>query len=140
MARASVEIPADLVGAVRDSVALLYHSSVEALDFALRSHVEHGEPRDEAERCRARLAELDALLVQMGWWSEGAQEDIAGDVELTAPREVLRDALYGALIDAGERLAVACGEGWRLGAGADRVRAAATEVIALDGLLAGLRD
>jgi hypothetical protein len=139
MARASVEIPAVLVAAVRDSVGLLYQSTVEALHFALLSHAEHGEPRDEAERCRARLAELDALLVRLGWWSGVSPEGVVGDVELTGAREVLHDALYGALIDAGERLAVACGEGWRDGAGADRVRAAAMEVIALDGLLAGVR-
>jgi hypothetical protein len=140
MARASVEIPADLREAVRDSVALLYHSSVEALEFVLRSQTAHGEPREDAKRCRARLAELDALLVRLGWWGGSASEEIVGDVELTAPREILHDALYGALIDAGERLAVACGEGWRAGARPDRVRAAAMEVIALDGLLAGIRE
>jgi hypothetical protein len=140
MAQASVDIPAVLVASVRDSAGLLYQSSAEALHFALRSHAEHGEPRDEAKTCRARLAELDALLVRLGWWSDLPPQGIAADIELTATREVLHDVLYGALIDAGERLAVACGAGWREGASADRVRAAALEVIALDGLLAGIRE
>lgn len=140
MAPASVEIPAPLVGAVRGSVVLLYESAVEALHFALRSRAEHGEPHDETQRCRARVAELDALLVQLGWWADPAPEGIAGRVELSAPRGVLHDAVYGGLIDAGERLAVACGECWRAGAGPEKVRAAAVEVIALDRLLADLRS
>jgi hypothetical protein len=47
----------------------------------------------------------------------------------------MRDALHGSLIDAGERLAVACEGAWRGEASADGVRAAAGEVIALDRLL-----
>jgi hypothetical protein len=137
MARASVEVPAALVGAVRETVVLLYHSTAEALHFSLRSHVEHGEPRDEAARCRARLAELDAMLVRLGWWGEAPPA--VGDVELNAPREVLHDALYGTLIEAGERLAAACGEGWRDRECPDEVRAAAMEVIALDSLLEEVR-
>jgi hypothetical protein len=136
MARASVQVPAALVGAVRDTVVLLYHSTVEALHCSLRSHLEQGEPREEAALCRARLADLDAVLVRLGWWGGAAAE---GDVELSAPREVLHDALYGTLIEAGERLGAACGEGWRDGRAPDTVHAAAMEVIALDGLLAELR-
>ena len=136
MARASVQVPAALVEAVRDTVVLLYHSTVEALHFSLRSHLEQGEPRDESALCRARLAELDALLVRLGWWGEALE----GDVELSATREVLHDALYGTLIESGERLATACGEGWRDGTCPDTVRTAAMEVIALDGLLAEVRE
>ncbi len=136
MARASVQVPAALVEAVRDTVVLLYHSTVEALHFSLRSHLEQGEPRDEAALCRARLAELDALLVRLGWWGEARE----GDVEMSATREVLHDALYGTLIESGERLATACGEGWRDGTCPDTVRTAAMEVIALDGLLAEVRE
>jgi hypothetical protein len=137
MAQASVEVPSALVGAVRETVVLLYHSTVEALHLSLRSHIEHGEPREEAALCRARLTDLDALLVRLGWWGEAAPN---GDVELSAPRDVLHDALYGTLIEAGERLAAACGYGWRDGACREAVRAAAMEVIALDGLLAEVRD
>jgi hypothetical protein len=160
MAQASVEVPAALVGAVRETVVLLYGSSAEALHHALRSHAEHRERRDEVARCRARLADLDELLARLGWWDDpgGAPCDLAGalacdlagalpcDVALSAPRDVLHDVLYGALIDAGERLARACGEGWgdgagrRDGVGAGTVRATAMEVIALDGLLAEVRD
>jgi hypothetical protein len=137
MARASVEVPVALVGAVRGTVVLLYDSTVEALHFSLRSHLERGEPLGEAARCRARLAELDALLVTLGWWDEPTP---GGDVELSAPREVLHDALYGTLIEAGERLAAACGDGRREGARPADVRMAAMEVIALDRLLAEMRE
>ena len=137
MTRASVEVPAVLVGAVRDTVVLLYYSTVEALHFALRSHVDEGDyASEELVRGRERLADLDALLARLGWWGEATPE---GDVELSAPRDVLRDVLYGTLIEAGERLAAACGEGWRDGACPDEVRAVAMEVIALDGLLADVR-
>ena len=57
---------------------------------------------------------------------------------LSAPAELVRDALHGSLIDAGERLAVACEAGWRGEASADSVRSAAGEVIGLDRLLRGL--
>jgi hypothetical protein len=137
MAHASVEVPAALVAALRETVVLLYHATAEALHLSLRSHIELGEPRGEAVLCRARLADLDALLARLGWWGGAVP---CGDVELRAPRDVLHDALYGALIEAGERLAAACGEGWQDGACPDAVRAAAMEVIALDGLLADVRD
>jgi hypothetical protein len=139
MAVASVEVPAGLAAAVRESAVLLYQATVEALHFALRSPVGDGEARDEVRRHRARLAGLDALLTQLGWWTEVAPDAMAGELELTAPREVLQDALHGALIDAGERLAVACDESWRDDAGSEEVRAAAVEVIGLDRLLAELR-
>jgi hypothetical protein len=138
MARASLQVPAALVEAVRESAVLLYASTVEALHLSLHSHLERGEPREEAALCRARLAELDALLVRLGWWGGAAVPE--GGVELAAPREVLHDALYGSLIEAGERLAAACGEGWRDGRCPGAVRAAAMEVIALDGLLAQVRE
>jgi hypothetical protein len=137
MARASVEIPAVLVEAVSDTVVLLYDSTAEALHLSLRAHLERGEPRDDAAQCRARLADLDALLVRLGWW-EGAAR--AGEVELSGPRDVLHDALYGTLIEAGERLAAACGDGRRDDADTDDVRVAAMEVIALDRLLAEMRE
>jgi hypothetical protein len=140
MARAAVEIPGLLASGVRDSVVLLYQAAVEALLFALRSQGEHGEAAPhEARQCRARVTELDAVLAQVGWWSDPPEEPGA-DVRLEAARDVLNDVLHGALIDAGERLAAACGEGWRAGAGAGVVRAAAMEVIALDGLLGTVRE
>jgi hypothetical protein len=144
MALASVEIPAVLVAPVRDSVVLLYQSAAEALHLALRAaplpgRTERGGPLEEVQRQRSRLARLDALLVELGWWSEGTSKVPSGAVALQAPGDVLHDVLYGALIDAGERLAAACVEGWRGEAGTDSVRAAAMEVIALDRLAAEVR-
>src|ERR687896_56871 len=68
MAHASVEVPAALVGAVRDTAGLLYDATVEALHLALRSHVEAVHvPSEEGVRGRERLADLDALLARLGW-------------------------------------------------------------------------
>lgn len=140
MAQASVEVPGGLVAPVRECVVLLYQAAVEALHFVLRAHADRGAPLDEVHRQRARVAQLDALLRQLGWSSEPRPEGAAGGLTLSAPREILHDVLYGALIDAGERLAVACGESWRAGAGLEIVRAAGEEVIALDRLLARVRE
>jgi hypothetical protein len=85
------------------------------------------------------LAQLDALLDRLGWPPESAPEPVADCVELTAPREILHDALYGALIDAGERLAEACNRCWRGEVEPESVRREAGEVIALDRLLQLIR-
>jgi hypothetical protein len=138
MAQASVEIPAGLVARVRDSVALLYEAAAEGLHLALRTRAEQGGSLELVRRQRERLAALDALLVQAGWWAEPGLVAGEGPVELTASRELLHDTVLGALIDAGERLALECGRSWHGDGGLQGVRAAATEVIALDGLLGRL--
>jgi len=131
MAQVSVEVPAVLVCPLRETVVLLYQATAEALHFALRAYGESRGALEEVHQHRARLAELDAMLGRLGWSGGPAREAL----ELSAPREILRDALYGALIDAGERLASACDACWRGEAGMDTVRAAASEVLALDRLL-----
>jgi hypothetical protein len=105
MARVSVEVPEELVEPVRETVLLLYQATAESLHQALRARPEGESDTAEAHSHRARIDELDELARALG--AEG------GDVVLTASRDLLHDTLYGALIDAGERLA-AC----RPGAGA----------------------
>jgi hypothetical protein len=124
MAEVVVELPAALVPCVRETVVHQYRAALEAL------HLAFGDAAAEARSGRERLARVDALLAQVGWPGEPARA-----LTLTAPAELLRDALHGALIDAGERLAVACEGSWRGEASADSVRAAAAEVIGLDRLL-----
>jgi hypothetical protein len=131
MARVALEVPAGLVACIRDTALLLYRAAVEALHLAFGAHGEGGAALDEVRRQRARLAELGTLLDQLGW----PGDRVPHALELTAAREVLRDVLHGALIDAGERLAVACAGSWSGEASADSVRLAAGEVIALDRLL-----
>jgi hypothetical protein len=133
MALASVEVPAALVAPLRETVVLLYEATAEALHLALRE----AEQLDDVHRHRERLRQLEALLDGVGWSAETAPR---GDpIELAAPPEILRDALSGALIDAGERLAASCNECWRGDVEPDEVRRAAAEVIALDRLLARVR-
>jgi hypothetical protein len=129
MAQVGLEIPGALVPGVRETVLLQYRAAVEALHLAFG-----GSEPGEARRERERLAGLDALLDQLGWPGEPVPEA----VELSAPVELVRDALHGSLIDAGERLAVACEGSWRGEASADSIRSAAREVIGLDRLLRGL--
>jgi hypothetical protein len=138
MAEASVEIPAGLAARVRASLVLLYEASAEGLHLALRAHPERDPPPEDVRAQRDRLAGLDALLVQIGWWAEPGLQPCVAPVELSGPRELVHDAIHGALIDAGERLAMACGEAWRADGGLEDVRAAAMEVIALDRLLGRL--
>jgi hypothetical protein len=135
MAVASVEVPAALVAPLRETVRLLYESTAEALHLAVRE----AGPIDEVHRHRERLGHLETLLEALGWSAAAAPEALDDRLELCGPREVLRDAVYGALIDAGERLAEACNGCWRGAVEPDVVRRAAAEVIALDRLLARVR-
>ena len=127
----ALEIPGALVPCVRETVLLQYRAAVEALHLAFGAE---GEPLGEVRRARERLGQLGGLLDQLGW----PGEPVPPALEVAAPVHLLRDALHGALIDAGERLAVACEGSWRGDASPDGVRASAGEVIALDGLLRSL--
>jgi hypothetical protein len=130
----ALEIPGALVPCVRETVLLQYRAAVEALHLAFRD--EPAGSHTEVRRARRRLGQLDALLDGLGW----PGEPVPPALEASAPAGVLRDALHGALIDAGERLAVACEASWRGEASADSVRAAAGEVIGLDRLLRVLEE
>ncbi|MGH2744292.1 MAG: hypothetical protein ACRDLY_06500 [Thermoleophilaceae bacterium] len=134
MALVTVEVPAALVYPLRETLVLLYEATVEALHFALRASGERRTPLSEVHDHRARLAQLDAMLQRLGWPGGSADEA----VELSAPEELLHDAVYGALIDAGERLATTCSRSWSGEPGTEDVRPAAEEVIALDRLLRSL--
>jgi hypothetical protein len=136
MTLVTVEVPAALVGPLRETLILLYQATAEALHFSLREHGERGRRLPEVHDHRARLAQLDALLERLGWTARGGQ----GPIELRASRDVLHDALYGALIDAGERLATACSRSYRDDAEWQSVRAAAEGVLALDRLLRTVRE
>ena len=131
MAQVAVEVPAALVHPVRETVLLLYRAALEALQLDFGARAELHASLGEVVRQRERLRQLDTLLDQLGWPDASELEGR----RLTVPADVLADALHGALIDAGERLAVACAGSWSGEAGADSVRAAAREVIELDRLL-----
>jgi hypothetical protein len=136
MAEVSLEVPGELVGPVQESVLLLYSSTAEALHLALRAHAEGRGALADVRRHRARLARLDALLDQIG----GCASETELGVRLSASAELLHDAVYGALIDAGEGLAVACGVDWRDKRSGEGVAEAARRVIALDALLRRIHE
>jgi hypothetical protein len=136
MAHLSLEVPAALVAPLRESLVLLYHATAESLHLALRAHVERGASLDGIHEHRARLAELDAMLDRMGWRTGRPRADL----EVGGPADLLHDAVYGALIDAGERLATALTSAWRGEHPVDDVRVTAREVIALDRLMGRIDD
>jgi hypothetical protein len=135
MALASVEVPAALVAPLRETIGLLYQTTAEALYLALRAHAERRAPLEEVHRHRTRLAQLEALLDRLGWSPQSAPDQPGERLVLSAPRDVLRDAVHGALIDSSERLALACTACWRGEVEPDSVQRTAAEVIALDRLL-----
>jgi hypothetical protein len=132
MARVSVEVPEELVEPVRETVLLLYQATAESLHQALRSRAEDEADAAEAHSHRVRIDELDELA--------RALAAARGPVRLTASRDLLHDMLYGALIDAGERLAAFSGQGWRGEVPADRIQEAAGEVLSLHSLLGRLES
>ena len=130
MERVSVEVPAELVGPIRETVLLLYQATAESLHLALRARATGAAELEEVHLHRARMDELDELASQLRE-GEGART-------LSGPRDLLHDTLYGALIDAGERLAATSSRAWRGELQLDRVQEGAAEVLALDGLLRDL--
>ena len=130
MARASLEVPEELVGPVRETVLLLYQATAESLHQALRARAEGEADTAEAHAHRSRIDELDELARTLSA-GEGA-------VLVTASRDLLHDTLYGALIDAGERLAALSRRGWSGESPAERIQEAAGEVLSLHALLGRL--
>ena len=130
MARVSVEVPAELVTEVRESVLLLYQATAESLHAALRSREDEDGTIEEIHLHRLRVDELDDLARRLGGEPRG--------VEVSASRDLLHDVLYGALIDAGERLADVSNRAWRGELPLESVQRGAEEVLALDALLRGL--
>jgi hypothetical protein len=131
MTRVSVEVPAELVEPIRETVLLLYGATAESLQLALKARARGAGSLGEIDASRTRLAALDALLRELG--------GEPGPVRVEAPRDLLHDTLYCALIDAGERLAEISSRSWRGELPLERVQEAAEEVLAIDRLLRGLR-
>jgi hypothetical protein len=127
MARVSVEVPAELVEPIRETVLLLYQATAESLHQALRARSQGEVEPGAAPAHRVRIDELDELAEALAS-GEGA-------VTLTASRELLHDMLYGALIDSGERLAELSSDAWRGQVPPERIQEAAGEVLSLNGLL-----
>jgi Arc/MetJ-type ribon-helix-helix transcriptional regulator len=139
MARVSVEVPAELVRQIRETVLLLYQATAESLHHALRARgkgegagAEREAALDEPHLHRLRLDELDDIARRL--------ESDERATQLSAPRDLLHDILYGALLDAGERLAEASNRCWRGELPLDRVQELAEEVLALDALLRELDE
>jgi hypothetical protein len=138
MARVSMEVPAELVGPIRETVFLLHQATTESLQLALTAHAEGRGSLEEVREHRERLAQLDELVAALGRPADAATPPHA--VALRAPADVLHDAFYGALIDAGERLAVTADRCWRAELPLEDVQAAADEVLRIHALLRRLDE
>jgi hypothetical protein len=136
MAHLTLAVPAALVPPLRDSVVLLYGASTEGLHLELQALAERRGSPDDLRAQRRRQRGLDELLDQLRW----PDAPPPGELELHGPAELLGDALYGALIDSGERLSTACSASWSGEATLEDVAAAAEEVMALDRLLRVVRE
>jgi hypothetical protein len=135
MARVSVEVPSELVGPVRETVMLLYQATAESLQISLQAHAEGRGSLEEVAAHRDRLAELDELAASLGWRADRPGASQPGPRRLNASAELLHDAFYGALLDAGERLSTTVDRAWRGELPLERVQEAAAEVLALHRLL-----
>ena len=135
MARVSVEVPSELVGPLRETVLLLYRATAESLQLSLRAHAEDRGSLEEVAAHRDRLAKLDRLAASLGWRAGRPAPSQPGPRRLNAPAELLHDAFYGALLDAGERLSTTVDRAWRGELPLERVQEAAAEVLALHRLL-----
>jgi hypothetical protein len=138
MARVSVEVPSELVGPIGETVLLLYQATAESLQLSLRAHSRGRGSLEEVGAHRARLAELDELAASLGRRTGRPGPPAAtpsGSRWLSAPAELLHDAFYGALIDAGERLSTTVDRAWRGELPLERIQEAAAEVLALHRLL-----
>jgi hypothetical protein len=130
MTRVTVEVPAELRRTVQETVLLLYQATAESLHQALKARACGETESGEAHSHRLRIDELDDLAGEL------AREE--GGVRLSASRDLLHDTLYGALIDAGERLAETSDRCFRGELPPERIQDAAEEVLALDSLLSEL--
>ena len=61
MTRVSVEVPAELVRPIRETVLLLYQATAESLHQALESRADGHAEVEEAHSHRLRIDELDDL-------------------------------------------------------------------------------
>jgi hypothetical protein len=139
MARVSVEVPADVVDPIRETVLLLYQASAESLHLSLRARAEGRGSLEDVGQHRARLAELDQLMHALDPAPPADGPAPRRALRVEAPRDLLHDALYGALIDAGERLAQISNACWLGELPLEQVQEAAEEVLAIDRLLRELR-
>ena len=133
MAQVSVEVPGR---ARRRACARRFCSSTARRSrrciWRCAAQAEAGASLEEVRRGRGAA---DAARRRCSAGSAGRASRGAATVGLAGRRTSCATSCYGSLIDAGERLAVACDGGWRGEASADSVRSAAREVIALDRLL-----
>jgi hypothetical protein len=139
MARVSVEVPAEVVDPIRETVLLLLQATAESLHLSLKSREEERGSLEDVRLHRARLAAIDELLDTLDPTPPGGAAARAEALRVEAPRDLLHDALYGALIDAGERLAETSNACWRGELPLERVQEAAEEVLTMDRLLRELR-
>lgn len=139
MARVSVEVPAEVVDPIRETVLLLYGASAESMHLSLKARAEGRGSLDDVAQHRSRLAALDQLLRALDSAAPEPGATRTGTLRVEAPRDLLHDALYGTLIDSGERLAETSNACWRGELPPERVRDAAEEVLTIDRLLRELR-
>lgn len=125
-----ISLPIGVVPRVRESVLLLCGATAEGLHLTIGRHADGPVDLDEVHDSRARLDELDSLLREL----DVPFESTTNAVSVHGTVALLHDVVYGALVDAGERIAVACEASWR-GAPIETVLDLASEILNLEAVL-----
>jgi hypothetical protein len=125
-----LRVPSSLIRSLRETARLLYDATRESLQYALRGSA-HGGVAKEIDLHQERLADTEALLGQL----HPSREAAPSDLPITGRYDLLHDVVYGALIDAAERLAVTSDDAWRQPPLRPLIPVFANQVLALDALL-----
>ncbi len=133
MSMTTIQIPADHVAAVRES---LLATRRELEPDPMLSSQGSGKPSQitVAREASGRVEEIDRLLEQLELGEGRAGEDR----QLTGSRAALWDAVYDSVCSACERLAEECNEYWRGGVDPSETRSLIADVDVRFGMLESL--
>lgn len=101
LAPVEFELPPALLLPLRDTLLHLYSGSAETLSWSMHRLLDRQTEVSEVDEARVRLGQVAAVLDQVGWHDD----EIVAAGTIDAPRDVLLDAVQGALLDVRDRLA-----------------------------------
>lgn len=99
-----VTVPAAQVTTVRATLLILYQVKADALNVATAEYLDDRESLASVLGHRRELGELDDLIEQAGWEAPSTSDSL----ELVGPADLVRDAVYGALLGATSTVEQAC--------------------------------
>ena len=103
---AAVVVPAEQVDGVVETLLSLFSAKAEELGATATAHLKGEADVRSLHACRRELAEIEDALVDADWRRAGHSRGL----ELHGPPALVRDVVYGALLDAAESVAEVCRE------------------------------